>query len=158
MPKTVASCLRTAARLELQTQALYLDLAGRFTHDLPLHALFQRLADEEGQHALRIQLLARHQGGTPWPAALRERILGELAAATAGIGQLQAELLALPDPLDPTAVLLRLVEMEDRFGATHAESMAQGLAPAIRELFASLAGQDGKHRELIQLALTSAVA
>ncbi len=158
MPTTVALYLRSAARLEIAAQSLYTELAGRFTSDPVLQRLFLRLADEEGQHALRIDLLARHQGGTLLPRGVLESALASLEEAAAGIGQLQRDLRAIPEPLDRAYLLRRLVEMENRVDAIHAESMTKLLDRDVRKLFASLAEQDGQHRELVKLALTRAVA
>ena len=58
--------------------------------------------------------------------------------------------------LDADAVLQRLAAMEDRFHSIHAQELARSAVPGVQELFASLARQDGAHKELLRAAMTSA--
>jgi len=156
--KTAAQCLGAAARLEMATQELYTELSGRFFHEPYLRELFNRLAEEEHQHAMRIRMLSRHQGNAPWTPEVLERAITSLNSAEAAIEELKKEFFAPAARLDGVTVLRRVAEVETQFNAVHAEDLAKSLDPAIQKLFTSLAEQDTKHRDLIRAAMTRAVA
>ena len=156
--KTVAQCLAAAARLETTAQELYADLSSKFFHEPFLRNLFRRLADEEGQHAMRIRLLGRHQGNAPWTPDLIDRAVAAMESAESALAELRKECFAPAARLDGVAVLRRLGDVETRFNAIHAEDLSKSLDPAIQKLFTGLAEQDIHHRELIQAAMTRAVA
>jgi rubrerythrin len=153
MTRTAAQCLGAATRIESLAQDLYAGLAETFRHQPYLRELFTQLAAEEGQHAMRIRLLDRHQGKAPWPQETVERVSADLDAVEEEMVAMTASFRTLSLAADARPVLRRLASMEERFGSLHAEELARSSEPDIQKLFAALAQQDGRHRELIQRAL-----
>jgi len=156
--KTAAQCLRGAMRIETLAQELYAGLATTYVHEPWLHDLFEQLAAEEGQHAMRIRLLDRHQGQAPWPAEMVTRVCADLDAMAEAIAAMKVEFRKPSVTADAAGVLGRLVELEMRFGSVHAEALARTTEPAVQKLFSSLALQDSRHRELIKKAMQRAAA
>ena len=158
MAKTASQCLRFAERVETLAQELYSTLAEAFAAEPALAALFRRLAAEEGQHALRIRLLDRHGGRSPWPQEVAVRSCADLEAMAREMDAMRLEFASLGPEPDAGRVLGRLVSMEDRFHAVHAQELARCAAPEVERLFASLASQDAAHHELLRAALLSTAA
>jgi rubrerythrin len=156
--KTAAQCLRSAMRMETLAQELYAGLATTYSHQPWLRDLFEQLAAEEGQHAMRIRLLDRHQGQAPWPPEMVLRVWADLDAMSEAIAAMKVEFRKPSVTVDAPGVLQRLVDMELRFGSVHAEELARSTEPAIQKLFSSLAVQDSRHRELIKKALLRVAA
>lgn len=153
MTRTAAQCLGAATRIETLAQELYDGLATTFQHQPYLRELFKQLAAEEGQHAMRIRLLERHQGKAPWPQETIDRVSADLDAVEAEMAAMKASFRALSLAADARPVLRSLASLEERFTSLHAEELARSSEPDIQKLFAALAQQDGRHRELIQKAL-----
>ena len=153
MTKTGSTFLRAAERMESVAQALYTDLSISFSDNPDLRQLFQRLAAEEEQHALRIRLLGRSQGKISWPRDILERFCGECDAMIAEMETMRRELGPFPASNDTTVVLGRLAALEERFGLIHAQDLARYAGPEVHELFASLALQDAAHRMLLKAAM-----
>ena len=151
--RTATQCMGGAIRIECLAQELYAGLAAAFLHQPYLRELFERLAAEEGQHAMRLRLLERHQGKAPWPQETIDRVSADLDAVAAELIAMQESYRALSHAADARPVLRRLAEMEERFGSVHAEQLARSAEPDVQKLFAALAEQDARHRELIQNAL-----
>ncbi len=158
MTRTAAQCLGSAVRIECLAQELYAGLAETYLHQPYLRDLFAQLAAEEGQHAMRIRLLDRHQGKAPWPQETIDRMSADLDALATEIAAMQESFRVIAMTADARPVLRRLAEMEVRFGSVHAEQLARSAEPEIQRLFAALAEQDAHHRELIQNALGKAAA
>lgn len=158
MTKTASTWMQAAQRMETVAQGLYADLSVAFSEHPRLRRLFQRLAAEEEQHAMRIQLLQRHGGKFAWPRDVLERFCGQCDAMAAEIEVLRKELGPFPASNDAMSVLRRLAEMEDRFCSIHAQDLARNAGPEVQALFASLATQDSAHRELIQTAMAEGVS
>jgi hypothetical protein len=152
MTKTAFTWLNAALRMESAAQALYSDLSIAFSDQPSLRQLFQRLAAEEEQHAMRIRLLQRHQGMSSWPRDVLERFCGQCDAMVAEIAILRKELGTSPESKDVRAVLRRLSEMEDRFCSIHAQDLARYAGPEVEKVFATLALQDSAHRDLLAAA------
>jgi rubrerythrin len=150
-------CFRDAARIETLAQELYARLAAIFEGRPYLRHLFAQLAVEEGQHAMRIALLARHQGRSPWAAEAMDRISADLGDMAREIEAMKAEFAKAGSANDPGEVLRRVVEMERRFGSIHAEELSHSADPAVQKLFTSLAEQDARHRAIIESAQPMAV-
>jgi hypothetical protein len=55
----------------------------------------------------------------------------------------------------PEVVLRRVIAIENRCGAIHAEDLARSASPEVRGFFAALARQDAIHKELLEQALDS---
>lgn len=153
MTRTVTQCLGAATRIESLAQELYAGLATTFQHQPYLRDLFSQLAAEEGQHAMRIRLLERHQGRAPWPPDAIDRISADLDAVGEELVAMKASFRTLSPAADARTVLRHLAGMEERFGSIHAEELARSSEPDVQNLFAALAQQDVRHRELIQRAL-----
>ena len=153
MTRTSTQCMGGAIRIECLAQELYAGLAVAFLHQPYLRELFERLAAEEGQHAMRIRLLERHQGKAPWAQETIDRVSADLDAMAAELTAMQESFRKLSLAADARPVLRRLAEMEERFGSVHAEQLARSADPEIQKLFTALAEQDARHRELIRSAM-----
>ena len=158
MSKTTSQCLRSAERVEALAQELYTGLAETFAGEPGLRQLFLRLAAEEGQHVMRIRLLGRHGGKSPWPPDVVERACADLETMAAEIETMRRDFERLPSPPDAAPVLERLVSMEDRFHSVHVQELARCAVPEVGRLFASLASQDAAHQALLRAAMTSSAA
>lgn len=158
MTKTASRWLNAALRMETAAQALYSDLSIAFSGQPSLRLLFQRLAAEEEQHAMRIRLLQRHQGMSSWPRDVLERFCGQCDAMVAEIVVIREELGTSPESKGARALLRRLSEMEDRFCSIHAQDLARYAGPEVERVFATLALQDSAHRDLIAAAMLPEVA
>lgn len=139
--------LEKAVQIELVAERLYRALAERFDGDA--RTLFRRLAEEEGQHAARIRLLAARylQDRRLVPSldpdiSLLDRLLKEseeaLAAALGGVWDGDAQ-----------AARLATVELERRFCMVHAQVLSSEGHPELRAFFEQLAQQDRAHQELL---------
>jgi rubrerythrin len=141
-------CPKQAARIEQLAKELYAGLAETFSGRPYLRHLFAQLSAEEEQHALRIVLLARHQGKAPWAADAAARISAGLDAMAGEIEAMKSDFAKAGN--DPGEVLQRVVELERRFGTIHAEQLARSAEPEVAKLSSSLAQQDARHRALIE--------
>lgn len=144
--------LRSAARIESMAQDLYAELAVTFTHQPFLREMFELLAREEAQHAMRIRLLDRHHGRAPWSEEDLERFQVELDGMAQEIEAVRVLAGAAVGTRNVGGLLRRLTAMETRFGSIHAEELARSAAPEVQKLFATLAAQDAKHSEMIEKA------
>jgi rubrerythrin len=158
MPKTAAQCIHLAERVETLAQELYAILAEAFAAEPALASLFRRLAAEEGQHALRIRLLERHAGRSPWQPQVLDRVGQDLDAMAREIEELRTRLAGLPSPLDAFSVIAHLASMEERAHAAHAHELAHSAVPEIAHLFRTLAAQDAGHGALLRAARGSSAA
>jgi hypothetical protein len=158
MKITASRWLQAALHIETAAQALYADLAVAFAEQPNLRLLFERLAAEEEQHAMRIRLLERHQGRSPWPRDVIERFCGDCDGMVAEIAALRRELGPHTASNDARAVLRRLSDMEERFCSIHAQDLARNAGPEVERVFAALALQDAAHRDLIATAMFPEVA
>jgi rubrerythrin len=149
---TSHQCFQAAERIETLAQELYTRLAEAFGGRPYLRHLFAQLAVEEGQHAMRISLLARHQGRSPWAAEAVDRVSASLGDMAGEIEAMKAEFARAGSAIDPGEVLRRVVELERRFGSIHAEELCRTADPDVRKLFTSLAEQDARHRAIIESA------
>ena len=147
-----SECLRAAARIESMAKDLYAELAVSFAERPFLAELFERLAQEEAQHAMRIRLLERHHGRAPWSEEMLERFQVELDGMLAEIESVRKLARSAVGARNVGALLRRLTRMESRFGSIHAEELAKSAAPAVQKLFAALATQDARHSEMIREA------
>jgi rubrerythrin len=144
---TTYQLLDKAEQLELLACELYLELAGRYSGGD--RALFERLSEEEGQHAARVRLLkaryrqdSRVMTADAADAGALDRLLEE---ASAGIAAVKA---GRWDG-DARAAFIRAAEMEERFAVAHAQTLSQDSIPGLRAFFEQLAAQDRGHKELL---------
>lgn len=139
-----------AERIEVVCAAVYAELAARFAGDRDARALFERLRDEELQHASRVRLFASRYRHDP---RLLERTpvdAGPLHRAVADAEATLAEIRAGWWEVGLAAAKARLAEMEDRLARAHAERLARDAHPDVRRFFERLAEQDAGHRELLR--------
>jgi rubrerythrin len=140
-----------AVQLELLSAAIYRALAEQFQGQAEALALFQKLEEEEVQHAQRVQLLAaryRHDS----------RLFEDVSAALAPIDALLVEAGAILDQIAARAwggesleaVKGKLVALEDRFSVAHAHVIATAADPGLRSFFEQMAAQDLGHRQLLR--------
>ena len=146
-----AQCIRSAIDLEVQAGLLYLQLAARFADQPWWSSLLRGLADEEAEHASRIRLLERLQGGRLAPPEKLGRIAGDLRRAHDRITSFQRHF-AETRPVPATEVLDAAGEVEMAFQAVHAEIVAATLLPEARDLFRSLAKHDAHHETVLARA------
>ncbi len=144
--------LDVASRLELQARSLYTLLADRLADRSDLRRLVLQLADEEQQHAYRIQALARSGGDIPWDEATDGRIETLLRSMETELATILAAVTQVPGEV-PDDILVRVVGFENRFARIHAEHLAEVVSPGMRSLFASLAREDRLHVEMLEEAL-----
>lgn len=135
-----------AERIELLSARIYGALA-RLFEDGDARALFSRLEAEEEQHALRVQLLAAHYRRDPkLPIAAGAP---ELDRCIAEATQALADVEAGRWPRRLAEVRRRLAVLEGRLAGAHAELLAAGAPPALRDFFLSLSAQDAEHARLL---------
>ena len=148
---TTQDAFRKAEAAELLAAEIYRALANLFAWDLEGAALFRRLEQEEQQHAARVRLLA---------ARLRQdrRLLQDVDVDTGVLDALVAESRALLADIVEGRWTFGIertkqaaAEFEDRLAHAHAEMIARGAHPVVREFFETLAQQDAAHLELIRL-------
>jgi rubrerythrin len=139
-----------AGQIEAIAARIYGALAEAFRGDPGARALFARLQTEEEQHASRIRLFGAHYRHDPKLAVEADRRILDacLADATRALAEIEAG--AWGRDLD--AVRTRLVALEERLSAAHAEVIAKSADPAIRAFFEALAGQDEAHARLLAAA------
>jgi rubrerythrin len=146
---TTHECFQKAEKIETIAREIYERLASDFKDEPGAVVQFQRLANEEAQHAQRIQLLGRTHRGKH----IFDGIAGVEEALETGVRdseRLLAEVTAGSWGLDLDRVTSRMIEMEERLARFHAETMAQGADPSVQKLFQALAQQDRHHRALIE--------
>ena len=144
---TTYQIFATAERIEEISAEIYGLLVVQLSGESGARALFQRLAEEELQHAKRVRLLASryrhdpHLLGAASPAALDE-VLAEAEAILSAVKQGGfAKNLA--------EARHKLAEVEERSSRAHAELIASEGHPALREFFRRLAAQDRAHQEFL---------
>jgi rubrerythrin len=151
---TSYECFQGAARIESLAQEMYAGLAEKFAGRPYLRHPFTQLSNEEEQHALRILLLARHQGKASWTADALERISGRLGVMAAEIESMKTEFAKQDAAIDPGEIMRRVVDLERRFGTIHAQELAKCPDLQVQKLFSALAQQDARHQALIESART----
>ncbi len=148
MPSTF-QIFETAERIELLSADIYRALAERFADDAEARMLFQRLEEEEIQHANRIRLMAvrylhdlRLFGKADLSALRLEEIFeeGQRALWSIARGEWGTDL---------AFVKRAVAELEAKFSAAHAHILSQTADPAVREFFEKLAQQDEAHHQLL---------
>lgn len=152
MKMNTYGCVHAAAKLEGEIQEIYTALAGIYASDPTLSGLFRRLAEEERQHALRVELLFRHQRKADWKEDVVERTTKAIEAAAASIAAVRKELSGSFLFAEPVVVLQTLMEMEVRLDAINARELVKSADPEVQKLFATMAGADAAHKELSRVA------
>lgn len=126
---------------------IYRILASYFAFDPDLRALFVLLEQEERAHARRVRGLAERRAarGATWQPALDVKRMQRLLRRARAFHHE----LARADVIEAEAALRLSMDLEDAFGAAHAEALAHERDPELRELFAVLSEHDYGHRELL---------
>ncbi len=141
---------QAAERVELLSGAVYDALARRFRGDEDAAALFRRLAGEEEQHAARVRLLVAHYRNDPRVLGRGETDSSALDACVKLCERAVTEVEAGTWGDDLGEVKARLVALEERLAAAHADLLLGETNPALREFFAQLAAQDEGHARLLR--------
>jgi rubrerythrin len=143
---------KRAEQVELLSRQVYQALADHPATPPGVRELFSGLADEEEEHARRIQLLATTLRGSSWSNQIVKQSEGGIEAAAREYEALLVEVTTRRQPGDLMRLLDRLVQMEDRLSFVHAEELAAGAGPAAARLFEAMAKQDRRHRKLLERA------
>ena len=150
---TNEECFQTAIRIETLFRDVYVDLAQRYADCPLLRDMFNRLAEEEEQHAQRILLLSRHRADAQWSEDAMARIARDLDSVSTALMLMATEFRSAAERPDASDVLQRVIDLEHRCGSVHAESLARCLDPEVQGFFFALARQDERHLELLESAL-----
>jgi hypothetical protein len=121
---TAYECFKLAEQIELLSQTLYTQLATHPGTPRPIQLEFLALADEEGNHASRIRLLAATSRGSPALQDVARRAGDGLLAVVAELEVAIEETRANRQAGDLVMVLDRLIDLEQRFAWVHTEALA----------------------------------
>ena len=152
---TTEECFEAAVQVENLMRDIYVRLADRYAVEARLKEMFLRLAEEEEQHARRIQLLAKHQNEGTWADDTAARISEDFGAMSTDLLAMVAALEEDWNGGSARDVLRRVMDAERRCGSIHAEVLAHSAEIDVQVLFWSLARQDVQHKELLEKALVS---
>jgi rubrerythrin len=142
--------LALAIRVEQLAARIYRILAERFADDAKASAMFGRLAEEERQHELRIEMLAETLVRRPELDRALVLDLDKTERALAE-GEALAAVLESPRPRPPLARARRLAaQLEGRFARVHADQLAAQSDPELREFFRVFVAQDREHAALLR--------
>ena len=151
---TNEECFETAIRIETLFRDVYAGLAESYADCPLLSDMFNRLAEEEEQHAQRILLLSRHRADARWSEDAMARIARDLDSVSTALMLLATEFREATARPDASDVLQRVIDLEHRCGSIHAESLARCLDPEVQGFFYALSRQDEHHRDLLESALS----
>lgn len=139
---TVQDCFDAAVRLESLLRNLYLDLARCFSGQPPAAAAFRTLASGVEQRALRIRLIAlRRRSVTPIEDS-PEKVSEDVVAMLVELAAMAENIRHDPDSGSALRVLRRVIDVERRCHAVHAEVLRHSSDPVVLGLFSSLALRD----------------
>ena len=155
---TIQQCFQTAARVQILLRDLHSGLGRCFGENPVLRETFIFLSREEEQRALRLRLLVKDRKGVLWSDEAIGTIHSNLVAFLAELSAMAMEIQRDPEGLTAEPVLRRVMEMERRCGAIHAETLARNSDPDVRAFFASLAKPDVRVERLPAQALRSQAA
>jgi hypothetical protein len=155
---TIQQCFQTTARVQILLRDLHSGLARCYGEDRVLRETFIFLAREEEQRALRLRLLVKDRKGVLWSDGAVGTIHSNLVAILAELSAMAIEIQGNSGGHDPVPVLRRVMEMERRCGAIHAETLARNSDPEVRAFFASLAKPDVRVERLLAQAIESQAA
>ena len=139
--------LECAEQLEWLSAELYELAASRFGGDQDVRQLFERLQQEEIQHAYRLRMLRSQcvkDAGLARGLALDASRIAPLLETGA-----QAKKRLATSELTLAEALSLFVDLEAAFSSAHAESLTAEADPQLRTFFESLAKQDEQHRRLL---------
>jgi rubrerythrin len=136
-----------AERAEKLAEDLYRLLAGKFAGDEPVRALFERLAMEEKQHAIRIGMLRKQ-----YVASQVEEVQLDVTDLRRYIAEGEAYKVDLAGGATPslTDALAAMADLETKFAGVHAQMMLSATDPGLKTFFAQFAAQDKGHAAFIR--------
>jgi rubrerythrin len=141
--------LTLAEDIELLAGRLYTALARRFADDAEAHALFERLAAEEHEHALRIGLLATNYAQDPKRFGA-VRLDAERLTALKREGEALLRIIERSGaPLSLDQAMRLAARLERKFAGAHAEQAAAQSDPDMRDFFVLFVAQDRAHARLL---------
>jgi len=142
------TAIRKAQEVEDIAAAVYIVLAERSAGGPAEAAMFRRLEQEEREHAKRLQML-----GSMYlkdPRSFRSVDL-EIENIDAIVAEAREFYLAVKrGAFDAATTVARMVDLEERFAVTHAETVARNADPGVKTLFTMLASQDREHAKLLR--------
>lgn len=140
-----------ALEVEDLAERLYQRMASHFGDNPAARAIFERLAGEEQQHGMRIDLLRKKY--MQEPARVPEIALDvEQSRKLLEEGAVLMQLLEAGDSSNLTLkeAARMMVELEQRFSVVHAHAMAKSSDGDLRAFFEQLADQDREHAVLLE--------
>ena len=150
---TLQQCFQTAARIQLLLRDLHAGLARCFGTTPFLRKTFIFLAHEEERRAFRIRNLILERKGVLWSDEAIDTLRTHLVATLAVLSAMAVDIDKDSRSLDAESVLCRLIGMERRCSAIHAETLSRSSDPEVRAFFASLAKPDVRVERLLIHAL-----
>jgi len=141
---SVHQLLNKAEQLEKLAAELYRALAKHFHLEADAKCLFEQLASEELQHALRIRMLDQQ-------AWHDRKVFGERPPVVEGLDRLQQQAASLLQAAaswahDFPETLGLMSQFEDELAVAHAELLARAADARLRGLFEALSAQDLAHK------------
>ena len=147
---TTFDILDRAERIEQLAADIYDALALQFAGDPKARALFERLRDEELQHANRVRMLGSQSRSDRKLMAKLEVDPREMELVFGEMVGLLKRLRAGGWTMDLAATKRLLLELEERCSRAHAHLLYQGVHDGLRRFFEQLAAQDKAHEELLR--------
>ena len=141
---------RRAEHFERAAAELYEAIAERYPWDENDRAIFERLSQEEFQHAARVRLLAAQYRNDARLFQLDPAALARIEHAERSIAEMRTAVSAGRWQDDLPGLKAHLADLEERGHATHAEILAEGADGRVRRFFLELARQDLVHRDLLR--------
>ncbi|HET9595082.1 MAG TPA: hypothetical protein VFP65_05860 [Anaeromyxobacteraceae bacterium] len=138
-----------AEQFERAAAELYAAIARSYPWGEDDRALFERLSQEELQHAARVRLLAAHYRNDAALFHLERGALASIEGAERSIEEMRSAVASGRWRDDLPGLKAHLADLEERSHATHAELLADGADARVRGFFLELARQDRTHRDLL---------
>lgn len=140
-----------AEQMEDAAERIYRQLADAFRGDRKGAVLFEKLADEEHQHMLRVRMMRARF--VRKDTALTSVHL-DMPAAEAVIARAErtCEQIAKNPPRTLEEARALAIALEDEMAAAHAEMLTRDCPPDLRSFLESLAAQDRHHVALLKSA------
>jgi hypothetical protein len=138
-----------AERIELAAAALYRRVAAACAWSPAERGVFETLEREEIQHAARVRLLTAEYRNDSHLFDVARLDLDVLDEAEGAVRLVAAEVEAGHWGRDPEGLKARVVEMEERCGASHADILADCADTRVAWFFGELSREDREHRALL---------
>jgi hypothetical protein len=138
-----------AEHVELTSAALYRRVADALPWPAQDRDLLLRLEAEEIQHAARVRLLSAHYRNDARLFRLAPTCLAKLAEAEAEAATLADDIDAGRWSDDLQGLKAHMADLESRWGASHADVLAECSDGNVSRFFRELARQDHEHRAIL---------